>query len=178
MLLWNAPSNPIQTWYILFCLASLMTIHDLMVYNSMLTKYSLLCSMQVILGEEVAASKLTLFEITKQISDAIQARAEQGLNYLNCLFTCLHFLTICLDLELHSYVLVRQIPRSNPPARRVDREHPWSVCTLEGTQERNIFKLLLVKVFIHRYYVSSCHRRLLDMMLAIINSVFCLVWIW
>ncbi|XP_061373382.1 pyrophosphate--fructose 6-phosphate 1-phosphotransferase subunit alpha [Gastrolobium bilobum] len=31
----------------------------------------------VILGEEVAASKLTLFEITKQISDAIQARAEQ-----------------------------------------------------------------------------------------------------
>nr|AFK35400.1 unknown [Lotus japonicus] len=31
----------------------------------------------VILGEEVAASKLTLFEITKQISDAVQARAEQ-----------------------------------------------------------------------------------------------------
>ncbi|TKY69143.1 Pyrophosphate--fructose 6-phosphate 1-phosphotransferase subunit alpha [Spatholobus suberectus] len=31
----------------------------------------------VILGEEVAASKLTLFEITKQITDAVQARAEQ-----------------------------------------------------------------------------------------------------
>ncbi|KAK7310360.1 hypothetical protein RJT34_07824 [Clitoria ternatea] len=31
----------------------------------------------VVLGEEVAASKLTLFEITKQISDAVQARAEQ-----------------------------------------------------------------------------------------------------
>ncbi|KAK1266705.1 Pyrophosphate--fructose 6-phosphate 1-phosphotransferase subunit alpha [Acorus gramineus] len=32
---------------------------------------------KVILGEEVAASKLTLFDITKQICDAIQARAEQ-----------------------------------------------------------------------------------------------------
>ncbi|XP_027362878.1 pyrophosphate--fructose 6-phosphate 1-phosphotransferase subunit alpha [Abrus precatorius] len=31
----------------------------------------------VVLGEEVAASKLTLSEITKQISDAVQARAEQ-----------------------------------------------------------------------------------------------------
>ncbi|XP_028784741.1 pyrophosphate--fructose 6-phosphate 1-phosphotransferase subunit alpha [Neltuma alba] len=30
----------------------------------------------VILGEEVAASKLTLFDITKQITDAVQARAE------------------------------------------------------------------------------------------------------
>lgn len=42
--------------------------------------------MQVILGEEVAASKLTLFEITKQITDAVQTRAEQGLDNLNCLF--------------------------------------------------------------------------------------------
>ncbi|KAK8926500.1 Pyrophosphate--fructose 6-phosphate 1-phosphotransferase subunit alpha [Platanthera zijinensis] len=31
----------------------------------------------VILGEEVTASKLTLLDITKQISDAVQARAEQ-----------------------------------------------------------------------------------------------------
>ncbi|KAI5660865.1 hypothetical protein M9H77_20188 [Catharanthus roseus] len=31
----------------------------------------------VILGEEVAASKLTLFDITKQICDAVQARSEQ-----------------------------------------------------------------------------------------------------
>ena len=44
--------------------------------------------MQVILGEEVAASKLTLSEIAKQITDAIQARAEQGLNYLNCSISC------------------------------------------------------------------------------------------
>ena len=44
--------------------------------------------MQVILGEEVAASKLTLSEIAKQITDAIQARAEQGLNYLNCSLSC------------------------------------------------------------------------------------------
>ena len=33
---------------------------------------------QVILGEEVAASKLTIFDITKQICDAVQARAEKG----------------------------------------------------------------------------------------------------
>ncbi|OAY50359.1 pyrophosphate--fructose 6-phosphate 1-phosphotransferase subunit alpha [Manihot esculenta] len=31
----------------------------------------------VILGEEVASSKLTLFDLTKQICDAVQARAEQ-----------------------------------------------------------------------------------------------------
>jgi len=35
---------------------------------------------QVILGEEVAASKLTLFDLTKQICDAVQARAEKGLS--------------------------------------------------------------------------------------------------
>ncbi|KAL5984988.1 hypothetical protein ACLOJK_038825 [Asimina triloba] len=36
---------------------------------------------KVILGEEVAASKLTLFDITKQICDAVQARAEQDKNH-------------------------------------------------------------------------------------------------
>lgn len=35
----------------------------------------------VILGEEVAASKLTLFDLTKQICDAVQARAEQDKNH-------------------------------------------------------------------------------------------------
>ncbi|KAK6939168.1 Phosphofructokinase domain [Dillenia turbinata] len=35
----------------------------------------------VILGEEVAASKLTLFDITKQVCDAVQARAEQDKNH-------------------------------------------------------------------------------------------------
>ena len=34
--------------------------------------------MQVLLGEEVATSKLTLFDVTKQLCDAIQARGEQG----------------------------------------------------------------------------------------------------
>lgn len=33
---------------------------------------------QVLLGEEVSNSKLTLFDVTKQICDAIQARGEQG----------------------------------------------------------------------------------------------------
>ncbi|CAH2067602.1 unnamed protein product [Thlaspi arvense] len=35
----------------------------------------------VILGEEVTASKLTIFDITKQICDAVQARAEQDKNH-------------------------------------------------------------------------------------------------
>ncbi|GJN22025.1 hypothetical protein PR202_gb09554 [Eleusine coracana subsp. coracana] len=36
---------------------------------------------KVILGEEVAASKLTIFDITKQICDAVQARAETDKNH-------------------------------------------------------------------------------------------------
>ena len=35
---------------------------------------------QVFLGEEVSMSKLTIFDITKQICDAVQARAEKGRN--------------------------------------------------------------------------------------------------
>ncbi|OAY63979.1 Pyrophosphate--fructose 6-phosphate 1-phosphotransferase subunit alpha [Ananas comosus] len=35
----------------------------------------------VILGEEVASSKLTLYDITKRICDAVQDRAEQGKNH-------------------------------------------------------------------------------------------------
>eukprot|EP01018_Ginkgo_biloba_P032197 Gb_22035 [translate_table: standard] len=35
----------------------------------------------VILGEEVSTSKMTLFDLTKQICDAIQARAEQDKNH-------------------------------------------------------------------------------------------------
>jgi len=35
----------------------------------------------VILGEEVAASKLTIFDITKQICDAVQARADKDKNH-------------------------------------------------------------------------------------------------
>ncbi|XP_074273431.1 pyrophosphate--fructose 6-phosphate 1-phosphotransferase subunit alpha [Silene latifolia] len=35
----------------------------------------------VVLGEEVAASKLTLFDVTKQICDAVQARAETDKNH-------------------------------------------------------------------------------------------------
>jgi pyrophosphate--fructose-6-phosphate 1-phosphotransferase len=34
--------------------------------------------LQVILGEEVSTSKMTLFDVTKQICDAVQARAEKG----------------------------------------------------------------------------------------------------
>lgn len=58
----------------------------------MLTNYYLLCSVQVILGEEVAQSKLTLFEISRKIADAVQARSEQGLNYLSPVFTFSFFI--------------------------------------------------------------------------------------
>ena len=43
-----------------------------------LHSFELVSYAQVILGEEVAASKLTIFDITKQICDAVQARAEKG----------------------------------------------------------------------------------------------------
>lgn len=39
---------------------------------------SLLIVFQVILGEEVAASKLTIFDLSQQICDAVQARADIG----------------------------------------------------------------------------------------------------
>ena len=51
------------------------------------SRYNLICSLQVILGEQVAASKLTLFDIAAQICDAVQARAEQGFKlfkFLSC----------------------------------------------------------------------------------------------
>ena len=109
-----------------------LIIYGLMCYGSMLTNCFFICFMQVILGEEVAASKLTLSEIAKQITDAIQARAEQGLNYLNCSLSCV---CVCVywDLISHSSVLFRQIPWSHSPSRRADREYSWSVCPLEGT---------------------------------------------
>ncbi|RWV94621.1 hypothetical protein GW17_00042824 [Ensete ventricosum] len=40
---------------------------------------------KLILGEEVALSKLTIFDITKQICDAVQARSEKGGTTLICL---------------------------------------------------------------------------------------------
>lgn len=39
--------------------------------------------LHTILGEEVSLSKLTLFDITKRICDAVQARAEQGMEIMN-----------------------------------------------------------------------------------------------
>lgn len=40
----------------------------------------------MLLGEEVATSKLTLFDVTKQICDAIQSRGEQGIYHLRKTF--------------------------------------------------------------------------------------------
>lgn len=136
---------------------------------------------QVILGEEVAASKLTLFEITKQISDAVQARAEQGLNYLNYLSPVFIFSLVVWDLVSHSYVLFRQIPRSSPPARRFDREHSWSVCTVKGIPpssrvrpplEHNILKLFSIKSI----HASVCIFKPLETVEASENDSLIFVW--
>jgi hypothetical protein len=48
-------------------------------YLEKITNLLTLIFAQVILGEKVAASKLTVFDITKQICDVVQARAEQGM---------------------------------------------------------------------------------------------------
>ena len=86
MLLWNALSSPIQTWCVVLS-------HIVYAYCVIVPCRQLFFThfMQVILGEEVVASKLTLFEITKQITDAVQTRAEQGLNNLNCfsIYVCI-----------------------------------------------------------------------------------------
>jgi hypothetical protein len=59
------------------------------VFPDLFSMYNLVCSLKVILGEEVAASKLTLFDITKQICDAVQARAGQGLKQFKLLLLSL-----------------------------------------------------------------------------------------
>lgn len=57
----------------LFCFLDEMHVCSfVMVNNQYIVHY------QLILGEEVALSKLTIFDITKQICDAVQARAEKG----------------------------------------------------------------------------------------------------
>ncbi|KAI3723157.1 hypothetical protein L2E82_34550 [Cichorium intybus] len=49
----------------------------------------------VILGEEVAASKLTIFNLTEQICDAVQARAEQAAFWSFVLTSSKHYLGKC-----------------------------------------------------------------------------------
>ena len=65
-----------------------LSIH-LYVFLDLFSMYNLICTLKVILGEEVAASKLTLFDITKQICDAVQARAGQGLKQFKLLLLSL-----------------------------------------------------------------------------------------
>jgi len=88
---------------------------------------------QVILGEEVTASKLTIFDIIKQICDAVQARAEQGLitktsfwyvgSDVFCLFpNFIDKLSIC----------IRQKSWSHPNSWRACWEYSWTLCSVEG----------------------------------------------
>ena len=67
--------------YIFFSICScLITVFAKLAYIF----FELVSYAQVILGEEVAASKLTIFDITKQICDAVQARAEKGWDAFFC----------------------------------------------------------------------------------------------
>jgi pyrophosphate--fructose-6-phosphate 1-phosphotransferase len=65
--------------------------------------YNLICTLQVILGEEVAALKLTLFDITKQICDAVQARAGQGLKQFELLLMSL-MLIVSVFLFIYLFI--------------------------------------------------------------------------
>lgn len=69
MLPWSAPFNLIQTWLVFF---------STLEFSEFLSQSEIICFLQVILGEEVAASKLTLFDISTRICDAVQDRAAQG----------------------------------------------------------------------------------------------------
>jgi heme/copper-type cytochrome/quinol oxidase subunit 2 len=67
--------------------------------------YNLICTLQVILGEEVAALKLTLFDITKQICDAVQARAGQGLKQFELLLMSL-MLIVSVFLFIYLFIFI------------------------------------------------------------------------
>lgn len=99
MLLWNAPFSLIRIWFaFLACcyISVVQLLYAFYIYEHFVNHlYELL---QVILGEEVAASKLTLFDLTKQICDAVQARAEQGFE-LYC-FSFMLLLTISIVANL------------------------------------------------------------------------------
>ena len=80
---WNVLSSHIQIWLDFafdFTWLSLFTLIFCLFDDICFFKWFIITSIlsQVILGEEVAASKLTIFDITKQICDAVQARAEKG----------------------------------------------------------------------------------------------------
>lgn len=73
---WSVLFNHIQTWCIFFLNYMYLPVDLSQAFC--LHSFELVSYAQVILGEEVAASKLTIFDITKQICDAVQARAEKG----------------------------------------------------------------------------------------------------
>jgi len=93
--------------------------------------YNLICTLQVILGEEVAALKLTLFDITKQICDAVQARAGQGLKQFELLLMSLmlivsvflFFFFFFFFFSLLYFIWTRQEPWSHLITRRAYRKH-------------------------------------------------------
>lgn len=89
---------------------------------------------QVILGEEVTASKLTIFDITKQICDAVQARAGQGLIIITSLCNVGSSDVFCLFTNLNDkpFICSRQKPWSHPNSWRDCREYSWTLCSAEG----------------------------------------------
>lgn len=79
------------------------SLKDLSIHHLNINDYA---HLQVILGEEVAASKLTLFDLTTQICDAVQARAQQGL--INLLFLISYLVIVFGYLIL--CIMIRQVP--------------------------------------------------------------------
>lgn len=90
---------------------------------------------QVILGEEVTASKLTIFDITKQICDAVQARAGQGLIIRTSLCNVGSSDVFCLLTNLNDipFICSRQKSWSHPNSWRDRREYSWTLCFVEGS---------------------------------------------
>ncbi|KAK9135588.1 hypothetical protein Syun_014918 [Stephania yunnanensis] len=87
---------------------------------------------KVILAEEVAASKLTLFDITKQICDAVQARAEQEPHRQyhphHCLKRLCQLVLGCTLLHLshlHQAIVHRGVRTS------LERSHAFYDCFME-----------------------------------------------
>lgn len=102
-----------------------LSIYAFYVFLDLFSMYNLICTLQVILGEEVAALKLTLFDITKQICDAVQARAGQGLKQFELLLMSLMLIVsiyfFCLYLIY--FIWTRQEPWSHLITRRAYRKH-------------------------------------------------------
>ena len=113
---------------------------------------------QVLLGEEVATSIFQLFDVTKQFSDAIQARGEQGEIWLIFLQDKGGFLAILTMLCRNRFTIVSlRSLRSNSEANLALHFLSINFCMnglrLFQVQYLPCFNPLLIKFF---FYFSYC----------------------